>query len=212
MGNRRGVTAKALVRDAMNDKTDVREVLKPFVDKEVRVKGSIDKLSFTKGKYPKPSALIVNVVLMDEDIELPYLWMITKDFEEGCDYVFTATVIEYVTYNRDGDALTKYGFGSMKHIVKHSGDIKAAVRASEAKKVLTVKSDEANSTHAVKVIENLMTEHNTIVSPVPTESGDWKAMVSKVGKDGQVELANGKTFASAVMGARDIIKFLCEGK
>lgn len=212
MKRKNGIGSKEAINAAMNKKPDVRLVLKPFVGKEVRVKGTIDKLSTTKGKYPKASALIKDVTVMGEDIELPYLWMITEDFDEGFGYVFTATIIEYVTYDRNKSALTKYGFGNMKHIVKHDGDIDAAVRASDAKKVLTVKSNEANSTHAVKVIENLMTKHNTIVSPIPTEDGEWKAMVSKVGKDGNIELANGKTFASAVMGARDIIEFLCEGK
>jgi len=211
----KGKTLQGSLKDFMGDAmapVDVRAVLEPFVGREVKVEGVIERLSHTKGKYPKPSALLVDIILLNEEIELPYLWLVTEDFEEGYNYVFTATIIEYVTYSRDGAAMTKYGFGNMKHIVKHEGDLKAAIRASDAKKVLTIKSDEANSTHAVKVIEKIMSDHNAIVSPMPTGDGEWKAMVSKVGKDGQIELAKGKTFASAVMSARDIIQFLCEEK
>ena len=211
MGNKKASIA-SLLEEAMHEPMDVREVLKPYVDCEVRVSGNIEKLSQTKGKYPKPSALLkdVTVHVDGEHIELDYIWLVTDQFEAGQSYVFSANVIEYTTYDYQRNATTKYGFGRIRRIVKHNGDIDAAMRVADTKAGVAKKAKEGSADNGVSVIEELLDLYGLVITPNVVEGGKWQCTINRVGVDEKIVISTEDTFATATIKARDIVAFLCD--
>ncbi len=209
---KKAMSVADMMQEAMHEPVDVREKLRPHIGQEVRVSGLVDKLSMTKGKYPKPSALLVDVKIFieDEEIELDYIWLVSDKFKAGQKYVFSANVIEYTTYDMSRNAMTKYGFGSIRRIVKHNGDLDAAMRVADGKAGLATKAKEGGDANGVSVIEEVLALYGLVITPTVVAGGKWQCSIHRVGVNENITISTEDTFAAATIKARDIVAFLCE--
>jgi len=205
-------TALDLMQAAMHEPMDVREVLKPYLGKEVRVGGLIEKNSMTKGKYKKPSSLLVDVKVFVEGeiLDLEYVWLVSDIFEEGQQYIFTANVIEYTTYDAERNASTKYGLGSFRRLVKHKGDVDAAMRVADNKEGIADKARAGQASTGVAVIQEVLDVYGLVITPTVVVGGKWECAILRPGSNEKISISIEASFVSAAIKARDIVAFLCE--
>jgi len=203
-----------MMQEALHEPLDAREILAPYVGDEVIVSGYIEELSRTKGKYPKPSALLtkVKVFVSDGMLVLDYLWIVSDRFSAGQAYVFAADVIEYTTYDSERNATANYGLGNMRRLVKHDGDVKSAMKVVVGKEDIDAQTEENGSPDGVIIIEEIFKMYGISIISNIIEGGKWQCSISRPGSDDKITISTEDTFASASAKAGDIVTFLCEPK
>ena len=190
---------------------EIRKELKPFVGRTMDFSGKVSGLSYSKGKYPKRSAIITDLQGLEEDIYVPHLWVLTKALEENVNYLFTATIVEYVTYDEKQMPLTRYGISNLKHLVKYDKDQEAAKKSFKVKREFSSKANEKNSSHALKIIQHMAETHGLNIVPEFVAADKWDAVVKKVESPEKSRvIASGSSFPEAVVNAKNIIEFLME--
>jgi len=193
---------------------DAREILAPYAGHKVIVAGRIERLSISRGANPVPTALLkdITVFIDDKELSLSYAWLITTKFDAETDYLFSATISEYPKFDDNKNAFTKYGFFKIKRTIKHKGDVSAALKMLRLAEEGDKKALEGGNHYSVGVIQEMLEMYGFAITPMITPEGKWTCSIVKPECGESIEISKEKTFAKAVMHARDIISFLCDIK